>query len=66
MQEAQTNLTQAIQILTNFCTKVIQNDFARLESETTANESKLYTLLTSSLGKWGTVVQAGANVTLEE
>ena len=40
VQEAQSNLTQAIQILTNFYTKVIQNDFARLESETTANESE--------------------------
>ena len=40
MQEAQSNLTQAIQILTNFYTKVIQNDSARLESETTASESE--------------------------
>ena len=40
VQEAQSNLTQAIQILTNFYTKVIQNDFARLESETTASESE--------------------------
>ena len=40
MQEAQSNLTQAIQILTNFYTKVIQNDFARLESETTSSESE--------------------------
>ena len=40
VQEAQSNLTQAIQILTNFYTKVIQNDFARLKSETTASESE--------------------------
>ena len=36
--EAQSNLTQAIQILTNFYTKVIQNDFATLKSETTESE----------------------------
>ena len=30
VQDAQSNLTQAIQILTDFYTKVIQNDFARL------------------------------------
>ena len=40
VQDAQSNLTQAIQILTDFYTKVIQNDFARLESETTASESE--------------------------
>ena len=40
VQDAQSNLTQAIQILTDFSSKVIQNDFARLESETTASESR--------------------------
>ena len=40
VQDAQSNLTQAIQILTDFFAKVIQNDFAWLESETTASESE--------------------------
>ena len=40
MQDVLSNQTQAIQILTDLYTKVIQNDFARLESETTASESE--------------------------
>ena len=56
MKEARSNLTQAIQILTNFFTKVIQNDFARLESETTANESEAVHTLEEFTGK---VVNSG-------
>ena len=51
VQEAQSNLTQAIQILTNFYTKVIQNDFARPESETTANESEAVRTVDELTGK---------------
>ena len=51
VQEAQSNLTQAIQILTVFYTKVIQNDFARLESETTASESEAVRTFDEFTGK---------------
>ena len=56
MQEAQSNLTQAFQILTDFYTKVIQNDFARLESETTASESEAVHTFDKFTGK---VVNSG-------
>ena len=56
VQEAQSNLTQAIQILTNFYTKVIQNDFARLKSETTASESEAVHTFDEFTGK---VVNSG-------
>ena len=38
MWDAQSILTEAIQILSDFNAKVIQSDFARLESETTEAE----------------------------
>ena len=56
VQEAQSNLTQAIQILTNFYTKVIQNDFARLKSEITASESEAVHTFDKFTGK---VVNSG-------
>ena len=57
VQDAQSNLTQAIQILTDFYTKVIQNDFSRLESETTATESEAVHTFDEFTGK---AVNSGA------
>ena len=57
VQDAQSNLTQATQILTDFYTKVIQNDVAGLESETTASESEAVHTFDEFTGK---AVNSGA------
>ena len=51
MQDAQSILTEAIQILSDFYVKVIQSDFARLESETTEAEFEAGNILMSSQEK---------------
>ena len=56
VQEAQSNLTQAIQILTGLLHEGIQNDFARPESETTASESEAVRTFDKLTGK---VVNSG-------
>ena len=63
MQEAQSNLTPAIQILTDFKTKVIQNDFAKHESETTASESEAVHTFDEFTGK---VVNSGTGKRKQE
>ena len=49
--DAQSVLTEAIQILSDFYAKVIQSDFARLESETTEAEFEAGSIFDEFTGK---------------
>ena len=49
--DAQSTLTEAIQILSDFYAKVIQSDFARLESETTEAEFEAGSIFDEFTGK---------------
>ena len=49
--DAQSILTEALQILSDFYAKVIQSDFARLESETTEAEFEVGSIFDEFTGK---------------